>query len=97
MLDREAYQRLLRKTIDCMEVEADHVKVCLTDGRSFDVPRLEGKHHSKRLMKCTITCDTADGEVSGLFHYSLHFYDGEATITGGKCVLEDENLSVFIH
>lgn len=96
ILDHMVYQRLLKATIDFIEVEKSHIKICLTDGRSFDVPRLEGKHHARRLMKCTITCDT-DNDINGICHYSLHFFDGEPEILGGKCIMEDENLSVFVH
>ena len=97
LLPEEDYQRLLQETISSIEVEAKCIKVNLVDGRAFDVPRIEGKWHSKRLMKSTFTADTINADLSGIFHYSLHIYDGEATITGGKCIMEDDSISVIIH
>lgn len=96
LMDHDAYQRLLQCTIDHMTVSKDILEVALVDGRSFMIPRIEGKHHSRRLMGSTVLCDT-DGDLAGIHHYQLHFHDGEPEIVGGECVLEDETLGVWIH
>lgn len=96
LLGHDDYQRLLQETIDHMTVRAGEVEIALADGRAFSVPRIEGRWHSRRLMQATVLCDT-DGGLESIRHYQLHFFDGEAVVTGGRCVLEDDTLSVWIH
>ena len=51
----------------------------------------------RRLMRCTLLCDTTDGTLDGLVHYQLHLHDGEPAIVGVETVHEDDDLSVLVH
>lgn len=97
LLPEDTYMRLMQECINKITVHADHIDIETKSGVTIPVPRLEGKHHSKRLMRCNLVCDTADGTLDGLFHYQLHLHDGEPEIVGGESVYEDENMSVSVH
>ena len=98
LLGEEDYQRLLRDTISSLVVMDDAVTVHLVDGRTFSIPRIEGKHHARRLMKCELLCDATGDDVEDIAHYQLHFFDGKLEgLTGGTVQYEDENVSVVIH
>lgn len=98
LLDEETYQRLLQATINYIEVRDDSITVVCKCGVSFSLPRLEGKHHAKRLLRCSLLCDSEGEEINQIRHYQLHFYDGEdSQIIGGETIYEDDTLSVWIH
>lgn len=97
LLPEETYMRLMQECISKITVHADHIDIETRTGVVIPVPRLEGKHHSKRLMRCALICDTTDGTLEGLMHYQLHFYDKEVTIVGGESVYEDDTMSVSVH
>ena len=97
LLPEATYSRLMQECISKIVVHPDHIDIETKSGVTIPVPRLEGKHHSKRLMRCAIICDTADGTLEGLVHYQLHFYDKEVTIVGGESAYQDENMSVSVH
>lgn len=97
LLKEDTYSRLMQECISKITVHADHIDIETRTGVTIPVPRLEGKHHSKRLMRCALICDTTDGTLEGLIHYQLHFYDKEVTIVGGESVYEDDTMSVSIH
>ena len=87
----------MQECISKITVHADHIDIVTKTGVTIPVPRLEGKHRSKRLMGCSLICDTTDGTLEGLIHYQLHLYDKEATIVGGESVYEDDTMSVSVH
>lgn len=97
LLPEDTYMRLMQECISNIAVHADHIDIITTAGVTIPVPRLEGKHHSRRLMRCTLICDTTDGTLDGLIHYQLHLYDREVAIVGGEKVIDSENMSVSIH
>ena len=97
LLPEETYSRLMQECISKITVHADRIDIVTTTGVTIPVPRLEGKHHSKRLMGCSLICDTTDGTLEGLIHYQLHLYDKEPEIVGGESVYQDENMSVSVH
>lgn len=97
LLPEATYSRLMQECISKITVHADHIDIVTKTGVTIPVPRLEGKHHSKRLMRCALICDTADGTLDGLLHYQLHLYDKEPEIVGGESVYEDETMSVSVH
>ena len=97
LLPEATYSRLMQECISKITVHADHIDIETKSGVTIPVPRLEGKHHSKRLMRCALICDTADGTLDGLLHYQLHLYDKEPEIVGGESVYEDETMSVSVH
>ena len=97
LLPEDTYMRLMQECIDKITVHADRIDIVTKTGVVIPVPRLEGKHHSKRLMKCSLICDTADGTLEGLIHYQLHLYDKEPEIVGGESVYEDDTMSVSVH
>ena len=97
LLPEETYMRLMQECISKITVHADHIDIETKSGVTIPVPRLEGKHHSKRLMGCALICDTADGTLEGLIHYQLHLYDKEPEIVGGESVYEDDTMSVSVH
>jgi hypothetical protein len=97
LLPEDTYLRLMQECIDKITVHADHIDIITRAGVTIPVPRLEGKHHAKRLMRCTLICDTTDGTLDGLCHYQLHYYDKEPVIVGGENVYEDEDMSISIH
>ena len=97
LLPEETYSRLMQECISKITVHADRIDIVTKTGVTIPVPRLEGKHHSKRLMKCSLICDTTDGTLEGLIHYQLHLYDKDVTIVGGDSVYQDENMSVSVH
>ena len=97
LLPEDTYMRLMQECIDKITVHSDHIDIVTKTGVTIPVPRLEGKHHSKRLMRCALICDTTDGTLEGLIHYQLHLHDGEPEIVGGESVYQDENMSVSVH
>lgn len=97
LLPEATYSRLMQECISRIVVHSDHIDIETKSGVTIPVPRLEGKHHSKRLMRCSLICDTADGTLEGLMHYQLHFYDKDVTIVGGESVYEDDTMSVSVH
>ena len=97
LLPEDTYMRLMQECISRIVVHSDHIDIVTKTGVTIPVPRMEGKHHSKRLMRCSLICDTADGTLEGLVHYQLHFYDKEVTIVGGESVYEDDTMSVSVH
>lgn len=97
LLSEATYSRLMQECISKITVHDYRIDIATKSGVTISVPRLDGKHRSKRLMRCNLVCDTADGTLDGLFHYQLHFYDKDITILGGETAFEDETLSVFIH
>ena len=97
LLKEDTYMRLMQECIGKITVHADHIDIVTKTGVTIPVPRLEGKHHSKRLMRCALICDTTDGTLEGLIHYQLHFYDKEPEIVGGESVYQDDTMSVSIH
>ena len=97
LLPEATYMRLMQECISKITVHADRIDIETKSGVTIPVPRLEGKHHSKRLMRCALICDTADGTLEGLVHYQLHLYDKEPEIVGGESVYQDENMSVSVH
>ena len=97
LLPEATYMRLIQECISKITVHDYRIDIATKSGVTISVPRLDGKHRSKRLMRCNLVCDTADGTLDGLFHYQLHFYDKEPVIIGGETAFEDETLSVFIH
>lgn len=97
LLKEDTYSRLMQECISKITVHADHIDIETRTGVVIPIPRLEGKHHSKRLMRCTLVCDTADGTLEGLIHYQLHLHDGEPEIVGGESVYQDDTMSVSVH
>ena len=97
LLPEDTYSRLMQECISKITVHDYRIDIATKSGVVIPVPRLYGKHRSRRLMRCNLVCDTADGTLDGLFHYQLHFYDKEPVIIGGETAFEDETLSVFIH
>ena len=97
LLPEATYSRLMQECISKITVHDYRIDIATKSGVVIPVPRLDGKHRSKRLMRCNLVCDTDDGTLDGLFHYQLHFYDKDITILGGETAFEDEALSVFIH
>lgn len=97
LLPEDTYMRLMQECINKITVHADHIDIETKSGVVIPVPRLEGKHHSKRLMRCNLVCDTTDGTLEGLMHYQLHLHDGEPEIVGGESVYEDGTMSVSVH
>ena len=97
LLPEATYMRLMQECISKITVRDYRIDIATKSGVAISVPRLDGKHRSRRLMRCNLVCDTADGTLDGLFHYQLHFYDKEPVIIGGETAFEDETLSVFIH
>ena len=97
LLPEATYSRLMQECIEKITVHDYRIDIATKSGVAIPVPRLDGKHRSKRLMRCTLVCDTADGTLDGLFHYQLHFYDKDITIVGGETAFADETLSGFIH
>ena len=97
LLPEDTYRRLMQECVSRIVVHPDHIDIVTTAGVTIPVPRLEGNHHSRRLMRCTLLCDTTDGTLDGLVHYQLHLHDGEPAIVGGESVYEDDGLSVSVH
>ena len=97
LLPEDTYRRLLQECVSRITVHPDRIDIVTTAGVTIPIPRLEGNHHSRRLMKCTLLCDTTDGTLDGLVHYQLHLHDGEPAIVGGETVYEDDDLSVSVH
>lgn len=97
LLPEDTYMRLMQECIEKITVHADHIDIVTRTSVTIPVPRIEGKHHSRRLMKCALICSTIDGTLEGLVHYQLHLYDRGVTIFGGESVYEDENMSVSVH
>lgn len=97
LLPEDTYMRLMQDCISTITVHADHIDIVTKTGVTIPVPRLEGRHHSKRLMRCSLICDTADGTLEGLVHYQLHLYDKEVAIVGGESIYQDDTMSVSVH
>lgn len=78
-ITHEAYQRLLRRTLDRMVVEADKVTFRLTDGNSFSLPRImvDGRG-TKTLPKATVYAQAGDpADIQSLCHYDIIYGEGE--------------------
>ena len=97
LLPESTYSRLMQECISKITVHGGGIDIETKSGVTIPVPRLEGKHHSKRLMRCALICDTTDGTLEGLVHYQLHLYDKEVTIVGGESVYMDDTMSVSVH
>lgn len=97
LLPEDTYSRLMHECISKITVHADRIDIETRTGVVIPVPRLEGKHHSKRLMRCNLVCDTTDGTLEGLVHYQLHLHDKEPEIVGGESVYQDDTMSVSVH
>lgn len=98
LLGRQDYMRLLQATVKRLTVRDWSLDVETTSGVVIPIPRLLGKHRSKRLMDCDLLCDTTGESVEDIVHYQLHFHDsGDWSFDDGECVFENEELSVFVH
>ena len=101
LLDHDDYMRLMADTISELVVHDDRLDVVTKHGVTIPIPRIEGQHHSRRLMKCQVLCDSTGDEITDIIHYNLHYYDGEELPTdlldGGRTVFSNEDVDVIIH
>lgn len=98
-LDDGLYSNLARKTIKRILVYADRITIELSDGNSFDLPRLKGKHNSKSLPTSEVRVCKLHGNGKYIIdwhkRFHLTFY-GDKRKKESKLLVDNSKYSIVL-
>ena len=94
LLDEAGYQRLLQETIKDIIVSSDKIKVNLTDGNAFELPRIQIDGRGKKVLPWSeISASTESIEnLDTITHYNIIFHGGNEN----KTLVENDIYTIEI-
>ena len=85
LLDNDSYSSLLREVVKEIVVYADRIKVVLTDGNNFELPRILLKHRAKGIpysMVTTFIMPIAENDKKMTIINVINFFNKTCDFTG---------------
>lgn len=99
-LSENDYSRLLAATIDKIIVADDAIRVLLTDGNSFELPRITVDGRGKKVLPFSDIYSSSETEdIGGKLHHHICFYCSEHKdgLQGAKELVKTEDYTILLY